>query len=58
MLRPNQVLTKNGFLGRAVAVFTAAGAASSRVDARRRPEASDLLVLGIDPSTFPDINRI
>lgn len=58
MLRPQQPNTNNGFLGRAIAVFAAASAVSARVDARRRPEASDLKILGIDPEAFPDVTRI
>lgn len=58
MLRPQQPTPKNGFLGRAIAVFGAASAVSARVDARRRPEASDLKILGIDPDSFPDVTRI
>jgi hypothetical protein len=58
MLRPQQPTPKNGFIGRAIAVFGAASAVSSRVDARRRPEASDLKTLGIDPALFPDVTRI
>jgi hypothetical protein len=58
MLRPQQPTPKNGFLGRAIAVFGAANAVSSRVDARRRPEAEDLKTLGIDPASFPDVTRI
>lgn len=48
----------NGFLGRAIAVFGAATAASARVEGRRRPEDSDLILLGINPCTFPDVTRI
>lgn len=58
MLRPQQPAPKNGFLGRAIAVFGAANAVSTRVDARRRPEAEDLKTLGIDPASFPDVTRI
>lgn len=58
MLRPQQPMPKNGFLGRAIAVFAAASAVSARVDARRRPEASDLKTLGIDPKSFPDVTHI
>lgn len=58
MLRPQQPAPKNGFLGRAIAVFNAASAVSARVDGRRRPEAVDLRTLGIDPAAFPDVTRI
>ena len=57
MVKPQQAISKGGFLGRAIAVFSAASAVSARVDARRRPEASHLRTLGIDPATFPDVTR-
>lgn len=57
-MRPDVATPSNGFLGRAIAVFCAAGSAAARVEARRRPQSSDLMRLGIDPSSFPDITRI
>ncbi len=43
---------RKGFLGRAIAVFGAAAAASAAVEAHRRPRAADLRTLGIDPADF------
>lgn len=57
-MRSSAAKPTSGFLGRAIAVFSAASAVASRVEARRRPDSSDLLRLGIDPSTFPDVTRI
>lgn len=57
-MRSPAVIANNGFLARAIAVFSAASAASSRVDIRRRPQATDLLRLGIDPATFPTVSRL
>jgi hypothetical protein len=58
MNSPQQAVRRNGFFGRAIAVFGAACAVSARVDVRRRPEAADLKTLGIDPALFPDVTRI
>lgn len=44
---------QQGFLGRAVAVFGAATAAAAAVEGHRRPKASHLKTLGIDPADFP-----
>lgn len=41
--------------GRAFAIFGAAIAASAAVENRRRPKASDLDTLGIDPKAFDRI---
>lgn len=57
-MRPDVATPSNGFLGRAIAVFCAAGSVAARVEARRRPQSSDLMRLGIDPSSFPDVTRI
>ena len=46
-----------GFIGRAFAVLGAASAAAAAVEGRRRPKASDLRTLGIDPANFPDTRR-
>jgi hypothetical protein len=46
-----------GFLGRAFAVLGAATAVAAAVEGRRRPDARDLHVLGIDPESFPDVRR-
>ena len=42
-----------GFLGRAFAVLSAAGAAAAAVEGHRRPKERDLRTLGIDPADFP-----
>ncbi|WP_327211144.1 hypothetical protein [Rhizobium leguminosarum] len=57
-MRPHVAIPSNGFLGRAIAVFSAASAASARIDVRRHPQASDLMRLGIDPSSFPNVTRV
>ncbi|WP_203424908.1 hypothetical protein [Sinorhizobium sp. BG8] len=44
---------RNGFLGRAFAVLSAANAAAAAVEAGRRPKTRDLNTLGIDPASFP-----
>ena len=46
-----------GFIGRAFAVLGAASAAATAVEGHRRPKASDLHTLGIDPANFPDTRR-
>lgn len=46
-----------GFIGRAFAVLGAASAAAAAVEGHRRPKASDLRTLGIDPASFPDTRR-
>ncbi|KQX27726.1 hypothetical protein ASD01_21720 [Ensifer sp. Root423] len=46
-----------GFIGRAFAVLGAASAAAAAVEGHRRPKASDLHTLGIDPANFPDTRR-
>ena len=46
-----------GFIGRAFAVLGAASAAAAAVEGHRRPKASDLRTLGIDPANFPDTRR-
>ncbi|MFB2552816.1 hypothetical protein [Ensifer soli] len=48
---------KTSFLARAVAVFGAASAAAAAVEGNRRPRASDLRTLGIDPESFPGAAR-
>jgi len=48
---------RDGFLGRAFAMISAANAASVAVEAGRRPKARDLRELGIDPSMFGRINH-
>lgn len=57
-MRPHVAIPSNGFLGRAIAVFSAASAASARIDVRRHPQASDLMRLGIDPSSSPNVTRV
>ncbi|MEZ2128353.1 MULTISPECIES: hypothetical protein [unclassified Sinorhizobium] len=46
-----------GFLGRAFAVIGAASAVSAAVEGKRRPRASDLETLGIDPKSFEHYGR-
>jgi hypothetical protein len=46
-----------GFLGRAFAVIGAASAVSAAVEGKRRPRASDLKTLGIDPEFFGHYGR-
>lgn len=48
---------RKGFIGRAFAVLGAASAAAAAVEGHRRPKASDLRTLGIDPANFPDAGR-
>jgi hypothetical protein len=48
---------RTGFFGRAFAVLGAANAVSAAVEAGRRPRASDLRELGIDPSSFGQVSR-
>ncbi|MEB2844899.1 hypothetical protein ACQKKX_13865 [Neorhizobium sp. NPDC001467] len=43
---------RGGFIGRAIAVFGAATAASAAVEGGRKPQARDLATLGIDPKAF------
>jgi hypothetical protein len=43
---------RGGFIGRAIAVFGAATAASAAVEGGRKPQARDLKTLGIDPKAF------
>ncbi len=43
---------RGGFIGRAIAVFGAAAAASAAVEAGRKPARRDLVTLGIDPKAF------
>ncbi|MHA7967850.1 hypothetical protein [Rhizobium terricola] len=47
----------NGFLGRAFAVISAAGAAAAAVEAHRAPRDRDLRTLGIDPQGFRQVRR-
>ncbi|NVD39859.1 MULTISPECIES: hypothetical protein [Sinorhizobium/Ensifer group] len=48
---------RKGFIGRAFAVLGAASAAAAAVEGHRRPKASDLRTLGIDPANFPGAER-
>ncbi len=43
---------RGGFIGRAIAVFGAAAAASAAVEGGRKPQSRDLVTLGIDPKAF------
>jgi hypothetical protein len=51
----NNNRVRGGFLGRAIAVFGAAAAASAAVEGGRKPTARDLVTLGIDPKAFDTI---
>jgi hypothetical protein len=44
-----------GYIGNILAVFGAAVNASAAVETRRMPRAADLVTLGIDPKSFPDV---
>ncbi|ATN35737.1 hypothetical protein ACO34A_18195 [Rhizobium sp. ACO-34A] len=44
-----------GFLGRAIAVFSAANAAAAAVEAHRTPNRHDLRALGIKPEDFSKV---
>jgi xanthine dehydrogenase molybdopterin-binding subunit B len=46
---------RGGFIGRAIAVFGAAAAASAAVEGGRKPLKRDLVTLGIDPKAFDTI---
>lgn len=46
---------RSGFLGRAIAVFGAAVAASAAVENHRAPKKRDLDILGIDAKAFDRI---
>lgn len=48
---------KRGYIGNILAVFGAAVNASAAVETRRMPRAADLVTLGIDPKSFPDVRR-
>lgn len=43
---------RGGFIGRAIAVFGAAAAASAAVEGGRKPQKRDLVTLGIEPNAF------
>jgi hypothetical protein len=45
--------TKRSIFGRAFAVIGAASAAAAAIEGGRRPQASDLTTLGINPASFP-----
>jgi hypothetical protein len=46
---------RGGFIGRAIAVFGAAAAASAAVEGGRKPLKRDLVTLGIDPKAFDNM---
>jgi hypothetical protein len=46
---------RGGFIGRAIAVFGAAAAASAAVEGGRKPQKRDLMTLGIDPKAFDNM---
>jgi hypothetical protein len=48
---------RDGFLGRAFALISAANAVSATIETGRRPKHRDLRELGIDPSMFGRINH-
>ncbi|WP_200950936.1 hypothetical protein [Rhizobium sp. Root1220] len=48
---------RDGFLGRAFAMLSAANAVSATIESGRRPKSRDLRELGIDPSMYGRLNH-